>query len=329
MHTVRWGIAGTGRMAATIAAELVALRGRGHELVGVASRERERGLAFASRFGIPRVLPDVPALAASDLDAVYVATPHVRHCEDTLACVDRRRAVLCEKPFTLNAAEAERVAAAARAAGAFVMEAMWTRFLPAVVALRTHVRAGTVGRCRLVVGGGAFVPQLPPGHYLLDPALGGGVLLDAGVYLVSMAAMLLGAPTHVHAAGALGTTGVDEQDAIVLEHPGHAHSMLYVSLRSRRPPDLEVLGESGRIRVEAPVFRPAALTVWSADGTTERHEHPVDGTGYGAQLHAVATALREGRTECEAMPLAESVAVMRTLDAIRARIGLRYPAEQH
>jgi predicted dehydrogenase len=179
----------------------------------------------------------------------------------------------------------------------------------------------------MVIGGGAFTPERVPGHYLFSPDLGGGALLDAGVYLVSMASMILGAPVRVSASGLLGETGVDEQTTMTLEHDG-ATALLYVSLRARRPPDMEILGERGRIRIEAPVFRPATLTIWDADGASTVQSHPVDGSGYGGQLREVGAALREGRTESDIMPLDETLSIVRTMDAVRAQMGLRFPMER-
>lgn len=315
-------------MAATMAAEIDGLRSQGHQLTAVASRNPATGRAFAARHRVANVHSGAADLAAdADVDAVYIATPHSVHADDMLACVRSGKAVLCEKPFTLDAASAERVIDAARTRGVFVMEAMWTRFLPALAALRAAIAANEIGDVRVLVGGGAFVPELPPGHYLLDRSLGGGVLLDAGVYLVSLASMILGAPTAVHAVGRIGTHGVDEQDAIVLEHEGGADAILYVSLRARRSPDLEVLGSRGRIRIGAPVFRPEQLTVWTPSGGESVRQYPVAGSGYGYQLEAVAEALRAGTTECALMPLDETRSILRTLDAVRAQIGLAYPGE--
>lgn len=328
MTGVRWGIVGTGRMAAVMAAEITALAPAGHRLAAVASRRPETGRAFAQRHAVPHCCDSVAALAARpDVDAVYIATPHSRHAADMLACIEHGKAVLCEKPFTLDAALAAQVIAAARARGVFVMEAMWTRFLPAIVALRRMVADGAIGAPRLVIGGGAFIPEPPPGHYLLERALGGGVLLDAGVYLVSLASMLLGPPATVQASGSIGPTGVDVQDAILLGHAGGADALLYVSLGARRPPDLEILGSHGRIRVAAPVFRPEQLTLWTPGGGESVTAYPVDGSGYGQQLEAVGRALAAGERECAAMPLDETLSIMRTLDTVRARLGMTYPHE--
>jgi len=315
-------------MASTIATEIVALRDQGIDLVAVASRDAARAREFATKFGARQSLGDPAAMATLPLDAVYIATPHVLHAEQMLASLRAGQAVLCEKPFTLNAAQAEVVVDAAADGSVFAMEAMWTRFLPAVVALRELLAAGTIGPVRMITGGGAFIPEGSQPGYLLDPALGGGVLLDAGVYLVSLASMILGTPAAVLAQGLIGETGVDEQVSMLMSYPGGAQAQLYVSMRARRSPDLEILGEAGRIRIAAPVFRPARLTLWGRDGQESVRDYPINGTGYGYQIHAVSAAVRRGERECPTMPLSESLSIMRTLDEVRRQIGLQYPSER-
>jgi len=320
MDTVRWGIVGTGRMARTMADEIGRLGDQGHALAAVASRRIERAREFAASRKACAVYDNVRGLAAdTSVDAVYIATPPSEHAAAMLECVTANKAVLCEKPFTLDADEAAQIAAEAKRREVFVMEAMWTRFLPAVERLRAIIASGELGHIRLVIGGGAFVPGYDPGNYLFDPTLGGGALLDAGVYLVSMASMILGTPQRVLATGAIGRTGIDEQDVIVLEH-GEASATLYISMRTRRAPDFEILGEHGRVRLEPPMYRPTALSVWDANGALHVENHPIDGTGYGAQLAAVAHALRDGRRECAVMPLAESVRIMQTMDLVRTQV---------
>jgi predicted dehydrogenase len=235
--------------------------------------------------------------------------------------------VLCEKPFTLNAGQAAAVIAEARRKRLFVMEAMWTRFLPAIEALRGLLAEDAIGQVCLLIGGGAFIPERTAGHYLFERSLGGGVLLDAGVYLVSMASMILGSPVQVRATALHGDTGVDEQTTMLLGQTDGSSAVLYVSLRARRSPDLEILGERGRIRIEAPVFRPAALTIWDQAGKPTTCQYPVTGSGFAYQLREVAAALRAGRLESPIMPLDETLSIMRTMDAVREQIGLRYPDE--
>jgi predicted dehydrogenase len=326
---LRWGVLGTGRMAGAFAAEIPALCDEGHELVAVASRRRQTAADFAARYGIADAVGSYRELTQHDaVDAVYIATPSSLHAASMLDCIAAGKAVLCEKPFTINGAEAANVIDAARRRGTFVMEAMWTRFLPSLVALRKMLREGAIGRVDTIVGGGAFIPSLPPGHYLYEPALGGGVLLDAGVYLISLASMVLGPPTRVLASGLLGASGIDERSSVLLEHADGGVAQLYVSLRARRPPDLEILGGSGRIRIEAPVFRPCSLTVWDAAGQASSLDFPIRGSGYGYQLREFAAVLRAGRIESDIMPLAETQSIMRTMDAVREQIGLVYPAER-
>ncbi len=328
MDKVRWGILGTGHMAAIMAAELSAMQAEGVELVAVASRSAQTAEDFAAQNGIRKAWGDYAALATDDqVDVVYIATPPSLHHENMLSCLRGAKSILCEKPFTINAQEARRVIDEARHKGIFVMEAMWTRFLPTIVAARALLSTGTIGRVQMIVGGGAFVPDVRTGHYLLRKELGGGVLLDAGVYLVSMASMILGTPSRVHASGIIGSSGVDEQDAILLDHPDGSTALLYVSLRTRRSPDLEILGESGRISNAAPIFKPAKLSDWTRDGVATTTEFPITGTGYGYQIREVVDALRTDRLESTIMPLDETLSIMQTMDWIRDKIGLRYTGE--
>jgi predicted dehydrogenase len=326
--TIRWGICGTGRMANVVAAELAELSGSGPQLRAVGSRSREAAEAFAAHHGIPRAHSSYAALARDpDVDIVYLATPPSLHCENALACIEHGKAVLCEKPFALNGAETARMIRAARDRRVFLMEAMWTRFLPAIAAVREVVNSGSLGAIRLVIGGGGFVPVHDPRLPLFDKALGGGVLLDAGVYLISLTSMLLGPPAEVVARGKLGPSSVDEQDVILLNHAGGAQAVLYVSLATRRSPDLEILGEKGRLRIEAPVYRPTRLTLQHGDEAPAVSEHPVAGSGYRAELVEVTSALASGRRESLVMPLRETLSIMQTLDTVRATIGLVYPRE--
>lgn len=328
MQPIRWGMIGTGRMAASMATEFAALEPTEALLCAVASRTRHKAQAFAEAHRIPQSHAGTADLLADPgIDAVYIASPHPQHAADMLAAIAAGKAVLCEKPFTINAVQAKDVIAAARERRCLVMEAMWTRFLPAVIATRAWVTEGRIGAVRMVIGGGAFLPDRQSDHYVLDPGRGGGVLLDAGVYLVSMASMLLGPPSRIQVSAQLGPTGVDEQTALLLDHAGGATACLYVSMQARRPPDLEILGSLGRMRLAAPVFRPARLTLCGADGTEVVHDFPITGSGYGYQVRAMNRALREGRTECPEMTLDESLSIMRTLDAARAQMGLIYPVE--
>lgn len=323
---VRLGIVGTGRMAQAFADALP--RAPGVVLHAVASRRQASAERFAAQFnavspcdGLERMLED------EAVELIYIATPHAMHCEQTLRCLEAGKHVLCEKPFAINAGEAGRMIEAARARNLFLMEAMWTRTLPAVVRLRELLADGVLGRTGVMVAGGAFMPPFDPDDYLLRPDLGGGVLLDAGVYLVSWASMLLGTPTKILATGQLGETGVDEHDAVLLEHEDGAVAQLYVSLRAKRSPDVLLIGEHGSIRAHPPVFAPRELAITLAGREEEVLALPFEGNGYQFEATEAADCIRSGRTESALMPLDESLAIMRTLDEIRRQIGLTYPME--
>jgi predicted dehydrogenase len=266
--------------------------------------------------------------ADPDIDLVYIATPHSSHMQNSLMCLDAGKAVLCEKPFAINAAEAAQVIEKARQKNLFLMEAMWTRYLPSVIRLRELLADGAIGKVQLMLGGGAFMPPFDPDAYLFRPDLGGGVLLDAGVYLISMASMVFGAPAKALAVGSKGQTGVDEHDAFVLEHADGAIASLYVSLRARSSPDLTLLGDQGKIYLHAPVFAPPRLTL-SIKGQDEQVlAFPYEGNGYQFQAIEAAECMLAGRTESPVMPLNETLSIMQTMDTLRQQLKLTYPMEQ-
>lgn len=325
---IRWGIIGTGRMADVFARELAALADAGAVLSAVVSRDRLKAHDFASRHCAERAYQSVEQLVAQpDIDAVYIASPPSMHATHVRACLQASMAVLCEKPFTTNAREARDLIALARDRRTFLMEGMWTRFLPNVAALRTALRERVIGDVQLIIAGGAFIPSCAPEYYLINRALGGGVLLDAGVYLVSLASMVLGTPVRVFASADIGAHGVDEHDVLMLDHSGGARALLYVSMRARRMPDMEILGTRGRILLHGPIFNPSGYTVTRADGSQSHHELPRRGSGYGYQIEAVMQCLRARLTECDTMPLDETLSIMETMDEARRHFGLRYPAD--
>ncbi len=323
---VRLGILGTGNMARAFAAGLQ--HARHVELTAVASRREESARQFADDFRVPAQFSCYQALAdCSDLDLVYIATPHTFHARHGLMCLNAGKAVLLEKPFTINATEAELLIETARGKGLFLMEAMWTRFIPAVVKLRELLATQRIGKVQMMLAGGAFQPAFDAEAYLFRPDLGGGVLLDAGVYLVSLASMVFGAPKRILAAGAVGNSGVDEQDAIVLQHSDDELATLYVSLRASTPPEATLLGEQGSIRVHAPIFAPPALTLSVTGEADQFIELPFEGNGYQYQADEAARCILTGQLESTVMPLQESLTIMRTMDQARQQIGLEYPME--
>ena len=321
--TIGWGIVGTGNMAESFATALQQVDD-GVPLA-VSSRSGPRARAFADRFNIPTACTGYSELINNAaVDVVYIATPHASHSEIATACLEHGKAVLCEKPFTINATQARRVIELAREKNLFLMEAMWTRFVPAIEKLRELLSEQTIGDIQVMLAGGAYMPEFDPDHYLFNKALGGGILLDAGVYLVSLASMIFGKPEQVLATGQLGKTGVDEHEAILLTHGRGEIASLYVSHRARSAPDLTLLGSRGKIHLHPPVFCPGGLTL-SVDGAADEiFEFPATLGGYHFEIQEVNRCLQAGDKESALMPLDETLAVMATMDAIRSQLGLRY-----
>lgn len=328
-RSVRWGVLATGGIAAAFTADLVDLPDA--EVVAVASRSTESAKAFAERFGIPRAYGDWRALAQDDdIDVVYVATPHSAHRAAAGLCLEAGRGVLCEKPFTLNTREAEELVALARGRGSFLMEAMWMYCNPLIRRVAELVRDGAVGEVRSVQADFGIAGPFPPSHRLRDPLQGGGALLDLGVYPVSFAQLLLGEPADVTARAVLSDEGVDLQTGALLSWDSGALASLHCSIVSGTATSASVTGSRGRIDIPDGFFFPDRF-VLHRDGrdAEEFAADPADGPRNSLRHEAqeVMRALRAGETESPLVPLDGTLAVMRTLDAIRDRVGVRYPGE--
>ncbi len=325
-ETIRWGILGTGYIAGAFAKDLK--RASGAELIAVGSRARKTADAFGDEFGVPRRHSRYEALAEDPhVEAVYVATPHHLHCANTLMCLNAGKAVLCEKPFAINAREAREMVATARERELFLMEAMWTRFFPAMDKVRALLDDGAIGDVRMVTGDFGFRAAGDERGRLVDPAAGGGPPLDVGVYPVSLASMVLGAPSRIAALAHLGETGVDEQAGILLGHDAGQLAILHSAVETETPQEAAILGTEGRIRIAPRFWCPSRLVISREGKDDEALEFPYEGQGYQFEADEVMTCLREGRAESALMPLDESVEVMETLDRIRAEWGLRYPMD--
>jgi predicted dehydrogenase len=316
--SLRWGIAATG----SIAAQFVdALRQtEGAELVAVCSRTPERAESFARTHGIARHHGSYEAMAADpEVDVVYVATPHSRHCEDAILYLEAGKHVLCEKPLATDQREAARMVATARAQDRFLMEAIWSRFLPAYRELGRLLAEGRIGEIRMVEADFGFAAPFDPHHRLFDPAQAGGATLDLGVYPVQLAHLVLGVPDEVRAVGHRGSTGVDEQMAAVLHHAGGAVSVLKAAVRTSMTCTARITGTNGTIELPAFMHCPGWLTVHDASGT-ERIETPIEGQGLRYQVPEVQQGIAEGRIESAAMSHADSCAIAGTMDAILEQI---------
>ncbi|MGN7456956.1 Gfo/Idh/MocA family protein [Paenibacillus pasadenensis] len=321
--TIRWGIMGPGGISEGFAKDLA--HAQGAELAAVAGRDPDKTAAFAGKFGIAKTHGSIEELAADpEVDIVYIGTVHPVHKEHALAALAAGKPVLCEKPLAMNAAEAREIAGLAESKGVFVMEAMWTRFLPAIRQARRWLDEGAIGEVRLLKAEFGFDAGWNPDGRLLNKDLGGGTLLDAGIYPVSFASFVFGAqPERIESVARIGETGVDEQFSLLLGYGDGRAASLHGSIRLEMENDAWIYGTKGRIRI--PGF------LWSRGAELRvKGEEPVvfeDGrvcNGYAFEAEEAMDALREGRTSSEIMPIAESVRILETMDRIRAQWGLTY-----
>lgn len=321
---IRWGILGTGWIADRFVEDLKRLPG--HAVVAVGSRNVETARTFALKFSIPRAHGSYEALVGdADVDVVYVASPHPWHHPHTLLALNADKHVLVEKPFAMDAREAEEMVVLARRKGLFLLEAMWTRFLPHMVELRSVLASGMLGKVVSVQADHGQWFAEDPQHRLFSRELGGGALLDLGIYPVSFAWMVLGAPSRVTAVSDPAFTGVDGQTSMVLQYPSGAHAVLTTAAISASPTRAAVVGTEARVEIDRMFFVPSSFTVVHRDGRVlKRYENTYQGNGLREQAAEVARCVAAGMTESPGLPLDESVAIMRTLDEIRRQIGLSY-----
>lgn len=322
----RWGILGLGNIARSFATGLKSVAGA--ELVAVGSRSQEKAEKFGDEHGAARRYGSYQDLANDpDIDAIYVATPHSLHFEDALLSLNAGKATLVEKPFTLNEEQSSALVQTSREQNVFLMEAMWTRFTPIMGKLRELVKDGAIGELRLVEADFGFRAGLNPEGRLFNPELGGGALLDVGVYTISLASMLLGAPTAVTGLAHLGETGVDEQSAMLLSYAKGELAVLSTAIRTNTVHEANIYGTEGRIRVDSPWWIPKSMTLHRNGKDAEVIDLGYEGNGYNYQAVEVEKCVREGRIESEIMPHHETLSIMKTTDTLRAQWGLKYPQE--
>lgn len=322
---IRWGIAATGNIARSFAQALG--RVSDAELVAVASRDSARAEGFAQEFGAVRAYASYEALAIDDdVDVVYVATPHSRHCADAVMFLDSGRHVLCEKPLALSASEVRMMSEAAARSSRFLMEALWSRFLPSYVELMRLLEDGAIGEPRFVEGDFGYAMPIDPTHRLFDLTQGGGALLDLGIYPLNLAFMVLGRPLEVRGVAQIGATGVDEQTAAVSRHERGALSVVKAAIRTGFPCTARIAGATGFVNLPAFMHCPGQFEVVTLAGQ-HAIDTPMEGNGLHYQVHEVHRCLRSGLVESPVMPLSESLALATAMDQIREQIGLRYPGE--
>lgn len=327
MTNIRWGILAPGYIAHAFTEDL---RTAGLDVAAVGSRRLEAAQEFAAQYGIPQAYGSYEELVADpDVDIVYVASPHSHHRDHAILALEAGKHVLIEKAVTLDADEAVAIRDIAAGHGLLAMEAMWTRYLPHMVRIRELIAQGALGDVRTVFADHTQSLPTDPSHRLNDLALGGGALLDLGIYPVSFAVDILGPIAQARATGRLGETGADTEVAIALAHESGGISSLVTSSRAAGPNIAHIVGTDARIDIDTVWYAPTTFRLIAPDGTV-REEYTSEVAGRGMQYQALYAEqlLREGRTDSDLLPFGESVAIMGTLDDIRAQLGVTYPKER-
>ena len=323
---IRWGILGPGGIAHKFADALQAIPDA--EIVAVGSRDLQRANTFADTFDVPRRHGNYVELANNcEVDVVYVATPHPFHKACAMLCLAAEKAVLCEKPFTVDAEQAEALIACAREHKQFLMEAMWTRFIPVMVKVREWLADGVIGEPRMLTADFgnrvALTAENMKGR-LFALELAGGAMLDIGVYTVSLASMVFGVPTQITSLAHIGETGVDEQAAVLLGYDAGEIASLSCAITTRTSQDARIFGTKGAIHI--PNFSRATSATLEVFGKEPLQiEIPFTDNGFEYQVREVINCLRAGKLESDVMPLDESLSIIKTMDTVREQWGLKYP----
>ncbi|MBN1696550.1 MAG: Gfo/Idh/MocA family oxidoreductase [Spirochaetales bacterium] len=329
-NKIQWGIIATGTIANKFAADFSRV-GEG-ELAGIGSRFTDKAKSFAKKYGIKRFYGSYRELAEDPaIDAIYIATPNHLHHDNTLMCLDAGKSVLCEKPFTLNKDQTARCIDTAVKRKAFLMEAMWMRFNPAITRLMEYLSKSSIGDIVGIRADFGFSTPFDPASRLFNPGLGGGALLDVGVYTISLAVMILGKPLEIKSMAAIGKSGVDEENSVVLRHKGDRLSVLTSGFRANTSREADIYGTEGNIKLHAPWHRAPKLTLFRNESRktiiVRKDTFAEKSQGLNNQVDHVIGCMKKGYGESPVMPWSDSLLVMEIMDEIRTQWGLRYPQE--
>ena len=306
MKTIKWGIIGLGKIAGKFATDLATVPDS--KLYAVASRSLEKADAFKKEYNAENAYGSYEELAKNpEVDVVYIATPHVRHCSDSILCMENGKAVLSEKPFAMNAGEVEKMIAflsagrhGAKANKVFLMEAMWTRFMPSFSFVLDEINSGKYGKIKTITADFGFRAPFDPKSRLFDKKLGGGALLDVGIYPVFLALALMGIPDNVSAKAKMGKTGIDENNEMTFTYAEGAKAFLKSSITEKTPTSATILCENGLLYLH-PRFHHTQEVTAILNGKKTEHCFDFETKGYNFEIAHVAEMLRDGKTESPLM----------------------------
>ncbi len=331
MKTIHWGILGCGKIARKFAADFKFVKNA--ELIAVGAREQSTADVFAKDFSVKYKHDSYQSLVENpEVDAIYIATPHAFHHEHTLLCLRHNKAVLCEKAFAMNHRQAKEMIAFAQEKKVFLMEAFWTKFLPHYQLMKSMIAEGKIGKVQNVIANFGFIPAPPIAPRLYDPKLGGGSLLDIGVYPVFLALDILGRPDEVEATMTSSDQGTDNQCAIQFHYHNGMLAQLFSTFASNLSTGADIGGDRGRIRLTHRFHGPTTNLEYYPDIVDSCQHIEFEkalGTGYEYEAQHVTDCLLKGLKESPVMKHADTLLLMETLNRIRAKAGIYYPADDH
>ncbi len=353
-NVIRWGILGTGTVAMQFIEGLQSVTDA--QLWAIGSRTLGKAQELANIFSAHKAYGSYDELVQDpDIDVVYIATPQTRHKADSILCLNAGKAVLCEKPFTVTSQEAREVMTVAKQQRVFCMEAMWMRFMPLIQEVRQLIQSGEIGEVQLLTAGFGYPTEFDPKNRFFNPELGGGALLDRGVYPLSLAFLLLGKPSQISGNPCIGTTGVDDQSAIILRYKNGAMAVLHSTLRSYSSNEALIVGTRGKITIKEPFYKPENITItrfseepivvtsqkpniytgWKRSAINQLKQNQLiktlvklrkeksknihralTGNGYNYEATEVVRCLQTGKLESDLMPLSETIEIMETMESL-------------
>ena len=320
----RWGIIGPGGIAHKFAQGLASIPNA--NLTAVASRSMDRAQEFAKQYDVPVAYEGYDRILGNkEVDIVYIATPHSEHFDNTMMCLDAGMPVLCEKPFTINSKQLARLVDVARSRKVFMMEAIWSLFLPTVQKVIEIRDSGQLGKIKGIIADFCFQLPFDPKHRGFNLELGGGALLDIGIYPVFLTLLLLGKPNEIKSMALLTETGSDESCSMLFKYDNQAIANLKCSFAADGPTEATFLFEKGRVRINRKWFRPSTLTIIEEKEKVEEVTFEYKGNGYHLEAIESMRCLAEGLTESPMLPLSFSLELMEIMDEIRRQCGIVYP----
>ncbi len=325
-RTINWGIIGPGKIANRFASAFGSIPNA--KLYAVASRDRNKAEAFAKQYNIAHAYDNYDALVDNpNIDIIYIATPHPFHHEQTLLCLNRKKAVLCEKPLTLNATRALEMISAARSNNVFLMEAMWTRFFPSMHKMLEIINEGLIGEMKFVRADFGFKAPFDPNSRVYNLDLGGGAMLDVGVYPLFLALLLLGKPDDIKSFAQLSSTGADEITNAMLYYKSGCIANILSAVVADTPKTAEIIGTMGTITLHTPWHKASSLSLKLNDGTEQHFALPYEGNGFEFQILEVMHCLENNKKESDLMPLDLSLMMAEVSDEIRRQCSVKYAGE--